>query len=266
MLVIKDLVALITICFAVTGLLLAVSADLPPMYSNNSQDISPSRFQEEEPEKLDYSKPKDGAELDLIPYPRLEGEIPILDQTNYHQALGTCRGCTIQTDGCLLVSLAMALQFMEVKIIIPADHSSAGSARFGMSPEVLNDWFTWRGTYSYNPNGCPGRCLVDWYPLPGHVVASRRMTNRGEYLNPGTKKLIDYALSRNYPVIAGVHWNSHCPGNLKKTEDCHFVLITGRLGNTYQIIDPAGGIKTTLNKGAFGPYIIDHWRYLKRSY
>jgi hypothetical protein len=37
-------------------------------------------------------------------------------------------------------------------------------------------------------------------------------------------------------------------------------VITSRNGNTYNIIDPYGGVATTLDNGVLGQYIIDHYR------
>ncbi len=232
---------------------------------DQAQGIGTTALDSEQSGSPTYTQPEEELDSNVLFAPKLQGWIAPINQKDYYQTLGTCWGCTIKSDGCLLVSLTMALRFWGVKVMVPERHSSTGEPRFGMTPEILNDWFLWKNTYSYNSTGCPGRCLVDWYPLPGNIKVSSRRTNRGEYLTSNTKRNIDYALSRNYPVIAGVHWGNYCHGNPAETEDCHFVLITGKWGDTYRIIDPAGGIKTTLDNGTFGRYIIDHYRYLKRS-
>lgn len=262
---IKDLIVIVTVCIGITGLLLAISITTAEPFFDKGSDEGTHLHQDQEFKAVDSEKWDQKLDSRIIPFPRLRGTVPVMDQADYRQTLGTCFGCTIESDGCLLVSLTMALKFLGVHVVVPAEYSSTRRAKFGMSPEILDDWFSWQGTYSYNSTGCPGRCLVDWYPLPGNVQASRRMANRGEYLTLNTKRMIDWALNRNYPVIAGVHWGARCHKSSRKTEDCHFVLITGKLGTTYQIIDPAGGIKTTLNNGTFGSYIIDHYRYLKRK-
>lgn len=252
-----------TVCVATAGLMLAMSIITAQPASDQGPGIGSTGLDSKQSEELTFPPLEEDPDLYVFSIPRLQGQIIPINQRNYYQTLGTCQGCTIKSDGCLLVSLTMAFRFLGIKVMIPERHSSTGEARFGMNPDILNDWFLWKNTYSYNSTSCPGRCLVDWHPLPGNIKTSTRRTNRGEYLTSNTKQNIDYALEHNYPVIAGVHWGDYCPGNPTKSEDCHFVLITGKWRDTYRIIDPAGGIKTTLNNGAFGPYTIDHYRYLK---
>ena len=184
-------------------------------------------------------------------------KIPIFDQTKYAQRLGTCNGCTIKSDGCVVTSLAMALSYYGITVTVPAEQSSTGAARTGMDPAILDDWFTWKGGYSTNTKKCPGKCLMNWQILPGDVTVSDRQYNpKTDGISQETYRFIDSALSGGNLVIAGVHWDS-------KPEDSHFVLITGRAGNTYEIIDPYGGRETTLKKGTLGSYIIDHYRSIR---
>ena len=78
--------------------------------------------------------------------------------------------------------------------------------------------------------------------------------------------IIDHALRQGYPVIAGVHWGAFCNGGSSQSEDCHWVILTGKRDDTYTIVDPFNpdptspyGVRTTLDAGVRGSYIIDRF-------
>ncbi|MDW7733236.1 MAG: hypothetical protein SCH66_12520 [Methanolobus sp.] len=186
-------------------------------------------------------------------------KIPVFDQTKYSQKLGTCNGCTITSDGCVVTSLAMVFSYYGVAVTVPAEHSSTGNVRTGMDPAILDDWFTWKEGYDTNTGGCPGKCLMNWKILPGGLTVSDRQYNpKTDGISEETYNFIDSALASGNLVIAGVHWDN-------KKENSHFVVITRRVGNTYAIIDPMGGTETTLEKGVLGSYIIDYYRSIRGS-
>ena len=100
---------------------------------------------------------------------------------------------------------------------------------------------------------------MKWTVFPPCVTASTRQYNPSTTgISPQTYRYIDNALANDDPVIAEVHWAG-------KPVDSHFVVITGRNGDTYNIIDPWGGVATTLENGALGHYIIDHYRWFSSS-
>jgi hypothetical protein len=91
-------------------------------------------------------------------------------------------------------------------------------------------------------------------------------------LNPVASVVIDHALRQGRPVIAGVHWGAFCHGNTDQTEDCHWVVLTGKAGESYSIVDPYNadssspyGIRTTLDAGVHGAYIIDRFVIVERD-
>lgn len=187
-------------------------------------------------------------------------DIPLFNQRDYNQTLGTCNGCTIASDGCAVTSLVMVSKFLNIQNIkVPSDSSSTGTERIGLDPEILDDWLTWKDGYDYNATTCPGLCLMKWSILPMGLTASPRQYNSSTTgISPETYEYIDKALANRNPVIAGVHWSN-------QPEDSHFVVITSRIGNTYNINDPWDGEATTLDNGVLGRstnshYIIDHYR------
>jgi hypothetical protein len=84
--------------------------------------------------------------------------------------------------------------------------------------------------------------------------------------------IIDHALRQGNPIIAGVHWSSACRSGSSQTEDCHWVVLTGKVGATYTIVDPYNadttsptGLRTTLDKGSRGNYVIDRFVVVSRT-
>jgi len=177
-------------------------------------------------------------------------------------------GCTdhIATAGCLITALSMVLDYYEVELVIPAA-SSIQERQIGMNPAILDDWLRGHGGYGYCPQDQGGKCCLEWDNLPPQIDLSSFYENQSEAgIDPESKRIIDRALAAGKPVIAGVHWGAHCHGSSTKTEDCHWIVITGKAGGTYWIIDPYNrdstskeGIQTTLATGVFGNYIIDRF-------
>jgi len=185
---------------------------------------------------------------------------------------GSCQmgtgGCSdrISTDGCLITCFAMILDYYGVDLFIPAASSCTGSARAGMDPGILNDWLRTHGGYGRCPQDAIGNCCLEWSNLPSHIFLSFH-ENQGEAgVDFASQQIINQALAAGYPVVSGVHWGSHCHGNTGKAEDCHWVVITGKLGATYTIVDPYNrevtsryGVRTTLTRGVLGSYTVDRF-------
>ena len=189
--------------------------------------------------------------------------IPVLNQHSSQETLGTCDGCTIYSDGCAVTSLAMVLQFFNFNnLTVPAEQSETGLEKVGLSPSIVDDWLLWKGGYSYcdpsPPVNCPcrGDCMMRWPNLhnilPGLSVSDIHYNNSATGIDEQTYNFIDRALSNNRPVIARVN-------------NFHFVVITSRNGDTYNINDPWNGVQTTLEAGELGSYHVNHCRYFSGS-
>jgi hypothetical protein len=188
-------------------------------------------------------------------------------------AMGT-DGCPdrIRSTGCLITAFAAVLSYDEIVLTIPAAHSSTGSAEQGMDPRILNDWLRARRGYGQCSQDPLGSCCLEWSDLPKGVALSFHTNRSNVGLNPVAAVIIDHALRQGNPVIAGVHWNSACRSGSSQTEDCHWVILTGKVGVTYTIVDPYNsdttsptGLRTTLDKGSRGNYIIDRFVVISRT-
>ena len=184
--------------------------------------------------------------------------------------MGT-NGCpdTIGTAGCLITSFSMVLGYYDVNLSIPREYSCTDTARTGMDPGILNDWLKTHGGYG-KCEGDIGSCCLEWTHLPPQISITQYVNHSEQGVDGTTQQRIDDALSAGYPVISGVHWGSHCHGSMTQKEDCHWVVITGKKGSTYMIIDPynrdksdSSGVSTTLDRGTFGSYTIDRYVIVK---
>jgi hypothetical protein len=185
---------------------------------------------------------------------------------------GNCRmgtdGCPdrIETAGCLITAFAMILDYYRIELFIPASSSCTGRTRTGMDPGILNDWLREHSGYGRCVQDLAGNCCLEWTRLPTQITLSFH-ENRSEVdLDVSARRTIDRALIAGYPIVAGVHWGEFCHGAAQKTEDCHWVVITGKDGLTYNIVDPYNpdtssreGVRTTLRRGTRGNYIIDRF-------
>jgi len=200
--------------------------------------------------------------------------IPLFNQA-YADAFdywGGCRmgtgGCPdlIAKTGCLITAFAMVLDYYGVELSIPAASSCTGRARSGMDPGILNDWLKIHGGYGRCGQDPVGNCCLEWTHLPPQISITTRSNQFSNGIDALSCQRIDQALSAGYPIVCGVHWGSHCHGSTTQSEDCHWVVIAGRSGDTYTIIDPYNqdssdphGIETTLDHGVFGNYTIDRF-------
>jgi len=177
-------------------------------------------------------------------------------------------GCpdTVAAAGCLITAFATVLDYYGVQLAVPAVSSFTGKPRIGMDPGILNDWLKSHRGYGPCVGDAFGSCCLEWTNLPQQVSIATHENNSELGVDSFSQRIIDRALQAGHPVIAGVHWGSRCRGNSSQTEDCHWVVITGRLGISYAIIDPYNpvttsdkGVVTTLTEGAHGRYIVDRF-------
>jgi hypothetical protein len=177
-------------------------------------------------------------------------------------------GCpdSIAKTGCLITAFAMVLDYYGVKLSIPATSSCTGTARVGLDPGILNDWLKIYGGYGSCGQNPVGNCCLEWTHLPSQISITTYSNQFSSGIDALSCQRIDQALVTGYPIVCGVHWGSHCHGTTTQSEDCHWVVITGKSGSTYTIIDPYNqdssdprGIATTLDHGVFGNYTIDRF-------
>lgn len=191
------------------------------------------------------------------------------DASNYW---GDCKmgtdGCPdlIAKTGCLITAFAMVLDYYGVELLIPAASSCTGKARVGMDPGILNDWLKIHGGYGRCGQNPVGNCCLEWTHLPPQISITTYSNQFSSGIDALSRQRIDQALSTGYPIVCGVHWGSHCHGTTTQSEDCHWVVITGKYNDTYTITDPYNpdssdprGIETTLDYGVFGKYTIDRF-------
>ena len=182
-------------------------------------------------------------------------------------SLGTA-GCPdkVRTTGCLTTAFASVLAYYEVEVHVASEDSCTGRARTGMDPGILNDWLRANDAYGHCAQDPIGNCCLVWERLPDGVELTFHVNRSDVGLNPVASVVIDHSLRQGRPVIAGVHWSAFCHGDSGQTEDCHWVVLIGRTDGTYSIIDPYNadasspyGIRTTLDAGVHGAYIIDRF-------
>ena len=181
--------------------------------------------------------------------------------------LGT-NGCPdeIWLTGCLVTAFACVLDYYGVEVPLTAGESYTGTAITGMNPGLLNDWLQRHGGFGDCAQDPYGSCCLNWSSLPGNLELTFHSNRSDVGLNPVAAVVIDHALRQGVPVIAGVHWGAFCNGGTTQSEDCHWVVLTGKAGDTYAIVDPFNpdptsptGVRTTLADGVKGNYIIDRF-------
>lgn len=182
-------------------------------------------------------------------------------------------GCpdTVASAGCLITTFAAVLDYYNVNLSIPSWASWNGQPRTGMDPGVLNDWLKAHGGYGRCSDEV-GFCCLEWAKLPRQISITTYVNQYDEGLDSQSERIIDQALRSGYPVVCGVHWGSHCHGSTTNNEDCHWIVITGKQGSTYTIIDPYNpdtsdrqGVRTTLQYGTLGEYTIDRFVVVRRN-
>jgi hypothetical protein len=209
------------------------------------------------------------AETILLPRP-----VPSFNQnyTDGPDAWGRCAlgtgGCPdrIATTGCLVTAIASILAYYEIDVSVPAAYSCTGRARTGMDPGILNDWLQAHGAYGHCASDPVGSCCLVWDRLPDGVGLTYYSNRSDDGLNPISSVVIDHALRSGEPIVAGVHWSSFCRPGSSQSEDCHWIVLTGKIGDTYTIVDPMNpdatdseGVRTTLDAGTRGAYILDRF-------
>ena len=210
-----------------------------------------------------------GAETILLP-----DTVPSFNQnyTDGPGAWGNCNlgtaGCPDQicTTGCLVTAFASVLAYYRLDVSVSSKFSCTGVDRSGMDPGVLNDWLRENGGFGHCAQDPIGDCCLAWDRLPGDIELIFHANRSDSGLNPVSSVVIDHALRTGQPVVAGVHWGASCRAGSSQTEDCHWVVLTGKAGDTYTIIDPINpdrsnprGVRTTLDAGTHGAYIIDRF-------
>jgi len=181
-------------------------------------------------------------------------------------------GCPdhIAETGCLVTAFACVLDYFDIRLTVTASQSSTGRARSGMDPGILNDWLRSHGGFAPCSQDPVGSCCLVWEAVPGVGLAHH--SNRSDVgLNAVSAVVIDHALRQGNPVIAGVHWMDSCNGG-SQSEDCHWIVLTGKTGSTYTILDPynpdtgsKSGVRTTLEYGSFGSYTIDRFTVIRAT-
>jgi len=181
--------------------------------------------------------------------------------------LGTI-GCPdqIYTTGCLITAFSSVLAYYDIDVTVPARSSCTGAARSGMDPGIFNDWLREVGGYGRCAQDPVGNCCLIWERLPAELEITTHVNRSDVGLNPVASVIIDHALRQGHPVVAGVHWGAFCGGGSNQSEDCHWIILTGKIDDTYTIVDPFNpdpaspyGVRTTLDAGVHGSYIIDRF-------
>jgi len=190
-----------------------------------------------------------------------------------HCILGT-GGCPDQicTTGCLVTAFASVLGYYDVSLSIAASESCANKAQTGMDPGILNDWLRAHGGFGECSQDPMGSCCLAWNELPGNLELKFYENRSVADLNPVAAVVIDHALRSGHPVVAGVHWGARCRAGSSQSEDCHWVVLTGKAGDIYTIVDPINldpadpqGVRTTLNAGTRGAYVIDRYVVVEQA-
>ena len=181
--------------------------------------------------------------------------------------LGTA-GCPDQvcSTGCLVTAFSSVLGYYGIDVSVSARESCTGRARTGMDPGILNDWLRANQGFGHCAQDPIGNCCLAWDQLPEEIELDFYSNRNDDSLNPVAAVVIDHALREGRPVVAGVHWGAVCRSGSDQTEDCHWVVLTGKAGETYTIVDPINpdttdpqGVRTTLDSGTHGEYIIDRF-------
>lgn len=150
--------------------------------------------------------------------------LPVFDQTQYPQQLGTCSGKTIKNWGCLITSLSMLYAYYGTGR--PVDGTLMAD------PVVENNWRTQNGGYF---EGC-------WADVLGHNppgVAPQWHTEWTQCATGATAKVIADSLMMGNPVVAGVRYTP-CPASGDCYSD-HWVLIVGADEKGFIFNDPIKG-------------------------
>jgi len=200
--------------------------------------------------------------------------VPAFNQayTDGPEAWGNCQlgtsGCPdeVCTTGCLITAFSSVLAYYDIIVSVSAAYSCTGQARTGMDPGIFNDWLQQTGGYGQCAQDPAGNCCLIWGQLPDGLEITTHVNRSDVGLNPVSAVVIDHALRQGHLVVAGVHWGAFCNGSASQSEDCHWVILTGKQDGVYTIVDPYNpdpaspyGVRTTLDAGVHGSYIIDRF-------
>ncbi len=183
-------------------------------------------------------------------------------------------GCpdTIWRTGCLITAFASVLAYYDVQLTVPTAFSCTGRSRTGMDPGIVNGWLRSVDGYGRCADDTVGHCCLVWAKLPQQIEITTYVNRSAVGLSPVTSVVIDHALRQGHPVLAGVHWSAYCREGSGQTRDCHWVVITGKRGESYTIIDPYNadftnpeGVQTTLDAGVHGAYGVHRYIVVKPS-
>lgn len=170
------------------------------------------------------------------------------------------------TTGCLVTAFSSVLAYYEISVTVSARYSCTGETRTGMDPGIFNDWLREVGGYGQCSQDPIGNCCLIWGQLPAGLDIATHINRSEVGLNPVAAVVIDHALRQGQLVVAGVHWGAFCNGGSSQSEDCHWVILTGKQDGVYTIVDPFNpdptspyGVRTTLDAGVRGSYIIDRF-------
>ncbi len=200
--------------------------------------------------------------------------VPAFNQayTDGPDAWGNCSlgtgGCPdeVCTTGCLVTAFSSVLAYYDIVVSVSSAFSCTGQTRTGMNPGIFNDWLQQSGGYGQCAQDLAGNCCLIWSQLPDGLEITTHVNRSDVGLNPVSAVVIDHALRQGNLVVAGVHWGAFCNGSTSQSEDCHWVILTGKQEGVYTIVDPYNpdssspyGIRTTLDAGVHGSYIIDRF-------
>lgn len=181
--------------------------------------------------------------------------LPVWNQKDWGDQLGTCPGLTIHNSGCTITCLSMLHAYLGLKRTVDSGD--------GNDPVTENKWRTQYGGYaatSYEMGGkkVGGKCLVIWGSAPGGLVPAHGKNESTTCISPKAASFILNALKSGMPVVAGVHWPGGNSAFYGSSEDWHWVLIVGVDEGGPLINDPWGGKASVhLNQGGLGSYVID---------
>lgn len=178
--------------------------------------------------------------------------LPVWNQKDFEQQLGTCPGLTIHNSGCTITSLSMLHAYLGLKRQV--------DGKEGNDPLTENAWRTQQSgyaatSYKLGNKDVSGSCLVIWGQAPGGLVPSKSHNDASSCITPKAAKFIKSALKAGMPIVAGVHWPG---GSNASSENWHWVLIVGADDGGVLINDPWGGKGSVhLDQGGLGKYVLD---------
>ncbi len=177
--------------------------------------------------------------------------------------LGTA-GCpdSLATTGCLVTAIACVLEYYGMEVALPA----SGGRITGSDPGALNAWLKENGGFGHCASDAFGNCCLEWSHLPPELLLHTYYNTSEMGMDVQATARITRALEQGQPVLAGVHWGVPCGADPDRSEDCHWIVITAQAHGTTVILDTYNpdfsspyAVRTTLDRGVHGSYIIDRY-------